>query len=234
MSERPPRVLVVEDEESVRVPLVDTLTDAGYDVLEAADGRAGLELALREDCDAILLDLMLPEMDGFQILRALRADRSTAAVIVLSARGEEWDRVQGFEVGADDYVVKPFSSRELLLRLEALLERVRGGAPGLAADRGSVRIGAATVDFAGYGIERDGRRLPLSRRELELLAFLLEHEGEAVTRERILDRVWGREAASGPRTIDTHVLKLRKKLEADPEHPRHLRTVRGVGYKLSR
>lgn len=227
------RVLVVEDEEAIRVPLVDELRDAGYEVLEAADGRAGLELALSEDPDAVLLDLMLPGMDGFQVLRHLRADRSTVPVIVLTARGEEWDRVQGFEVGADDYVVKPFSAREVLLRLAALIQRASGGAPGLEAG-GQQRIGAALVDFGGYTIEREGERVPLSRRELELLAFLLENEGRVVTRDQVFDRVWGRDAASTLRTIDTHVLKLRKKIEPDPERPRHLLTVRGVGYKFLR
>ncbi|MEO0652553.1 MAG: response regulator transcription factor [Planctomycetota bacterium] len=228
---RTARILLVEDEPSIRLPLVDELTDAGHEVLEAADGQTGLDLACREDPDLILLDLMLPVRDGFSVLRALRADRVTAPVIVLSARGEEWDRIQGFECGADDYVVKPFSARELLLRIGALLQRTRGDAPGV--DQGaSARIGDATVDFAGYAIEREGERQGLSRRELDLLRFLLDHAGRVCERDELLDHVWGRGADVTPRTVDQHILKLRKKLEPDPEDPRHLLTVRGVGYRL--
>ncbi|QDU66671.1 response regulator transcription factor [Engelhardtia mirabilis] len=232
MSERT-RVLLIEDEASIRMPLVDELLDAGYEVLEAADGELGLTMALREDPDLILLDLMLPGRDGFSVLRALRADRVVAPVIVLSARGEEWDRVQGFEVGADDYLVKPFSARELLLRIKALLLRSRGAAPGVAAG-GLVRLGAATIDFGGYGVERGGVRQALSRRELDLLQYLLEREGRACSRDELLDQVWGLEADVTPRTVDQHVLKLRKKLEPDPDAPVHLLTIRGVGYQLVR
>ena len=227
------RILLVEDEPSIRLPLTDELEDAGYEVLEAADGQVGLDLALREDPDLILLDLMLPVRDGFSVLRAIRADRLTAPVIVLSARGEEWDRIQGFECGADDYVVKPFSARELLLRIEALLVRTRGTAPGVS-DGANAKIGDSTIDFAGYAVERDGERHGLSRKELDLLRFLLEHEGRVCERDELLDNVWGRGADVTPRTVDQHVLKLRKKLERNPEEPRHLLTVRGVGYRLER
>lgn len=232
MSQRD-RILLIEDEASIRLPLVDELEDAGFDVLEADHGDRGLDLALREDPDLILLDLMLPGRDGYSILRALRADRVVAPVIVLSARGEEWDRVQGFEVGADDYLVKPFSARELLLRMRALLDRARGSAPGLASG-GVVRVGGATVDFGGYAVERDGERHGLSRRELELLRYLIDNEGRACSRDELLDRVWGLSADVTPRTVDQHVLKLRKKVEPDPDHPTHLVTVRGVGYRLTR
>ncbi len=225
------RVLLIEDEESIRLPLVDLLEDEGFQVLAAEDGERGLELAPREDPDLILLDLMLPRLDGFGVLRALRRDRLEAPVIVLTARGEEWDRIQGFEHGADDYVVKPFNERELLLRVRALLRRSAGRAPGVSDLPERARFGAATVDFAGYNLERDGERLPLVRLELELLRYFLAHEGEVLSRERLLDEVWGAEAYPTTRTVDTHVLKLRKKVEPDPERPRYLLTVRGVGYK---
>ena len=176
---------------------------------------------------------MLPGRDGFSVLRAMREDRLVAPVVILSARGEEWDRVQGFEYGADDYVVKPFSMRELLLRLEVLRRRVEGGAPGVVNASGLARIGAAEVDFAAYSLVRDGVRHGLSRLELELLRFFLANEGEALDRIRILDRVWPRDESPTTRTVDMHVLKLRKKLESDPAAPRHILTVHGVGYRFS-
>jgi len=228
------RILVVEDEEPIRLALVDGLAAEGFDVLAAADGERGLELALREGPDLVLLDLMLPRLDGFGVLRALRADRLTAPVVILSARGEEWDRIQGFEVGADDYVVKPFSLRELVLRVRAQLARAGGGTPGLELDGGKVRIGEAIVDFAGYSLERNGERVGLSRQELDLLRAFLAHEGEALERSRLLDLAWGRDAFPTPRTVDMHVLKLRKKIEADPSAPVHFVTVHGVGYKFRR
>lgn len=228
------RILIVEDEEPLRLALGDGLAAEGYDVLEAADGQRGLELALREGPDLVLLDLMLPKLDGFGVLRALRADRLTAPVVILSARGEEWDRIQGFEVGADDYVVKPFSMRELVLRVRAQLARADGGTPGLALDGGRIRIGPAVVDFAGYALEKDGARVGLSRRELDLLRAFLAHEGEVLERGRLLDLAWGRDAFPTERTVDMHVMKLRRKLEVDPASPRHLVTVHGVGYKFVR
>ncbi len=228
------RILVIEDEEPLRMALVDALRAEGFAVLEAGDGETGLALALSEGPDVVLLDLMLPRRDGFSVLRALREDRLTAAVIILSARGEEWDRVQGFEYGADDYVVKPFSTRELLLRIRAVLNRADGRTPGLDVEGGKVRVGEAVIDFAAYTVTRDGERHGLSRRELDLLRYLIEHDGETVERGRLLEDVWGKDEYPTTRTIDTHVLKLRKKLERNPESPRHIVTVHGVGYRFSR
>lgn len=228
------RVLVIEDEAPLRMALVDALAAEGFAVLEAADGEAGLALALREGPEVVLLDLMLPRLDGFAVLRALREDRLDAAVIILSARGEEWDRVQGFEYGADDYVVKPFSTRELLLRIQAVLRRSAGAVPGLEEPGGVARFGAVAVDFAGYSLVRSGRQHGLSRRELELLRYFLAHEGEVLERTRLLDEVWGADEYPTARTVDTHVFKLRKKIEEHPEAPRHLLTVHGVGYKFVR
>ncbi len=228
------RVLIVEDEETLRMALGDALRAEGFAVLEAADGEEGLALALAEGPDLILLDLMLPKRDGFSVLRALREDRLASVVILLTARGEEWDRVQGFEYGADDYVVKPFSTRELLLRMRALLARADGTTPGLREEGGKVRIGDAVVDFAAYTVERDGERSGLSRRELDLLRTFLAREGEALDRGWLFDEVWGHDSESTLRTIDTHVLKLRKKLERTPDSPEHILTVHGVGYRFSR
>jgi DNA-binding response OmpR family regulator len=228
------RVLLIEDEEPLRRALADALTSEGFDVLEAANGEQGLELALREGPELVLLDLMLPGRDGFSVLRAMREDRLACAVIILSARGEEWDRVQGFEYGADDYVVKPFSTRELLMRIRAVLRRTDGGTPGIALEGGKARIGDATVDFAGYCVVRNGKRIGLSRRELDLLRYLMANEGKALERSKILDEVWGTDEFPTARTVDMHVLKLRKKVEEDPEAPRFIQTVHGVGYRFDR
>ncbi|RMH01001.1 MAG: DNA-binding response regulator [Planctomycetota bacterium] len=228
----PARILVIEDEEALRLALADALAAEGYTVLTAADGVAGEELALSSAPDLVLLDLMLPRRDGFEVLRSIRRERTALPVLILSARGEEWDRIQGFEYGADDYLVKPFSMRELLLRVGALLRRAGAAEPGRSA-RGRARFGEVEVDFAGYSLVRGRTRHGLSRRELELLRFFLDHPGQVLARNRILDEVWGRDAFPTPRTVDTHVLKLRKKIEERPERPRHLLTVHGVGYKFS-
>ncbi|MEM7306397.1 MAG: response regulator transcription factor [Planctomycetota bacterium] len=234
MSSEAIRILIVEDEEPLRMALSDALRAEGLEVLEAGDGEAGLALALSEGPDVVLLDLMLPKRDGFSVLRAIREDRLTAAVLILSARGEEWDRVQGFEYGADDYVVKPFSTRELLLRIRAVLNRAGGRTPGLDAEGGKLRVGGALIDFAAYTVSRAGARHGLSRRELDLLRYFIEHDGETIDRARLLTDVWGADEFPTTRTVDTHVLKLRKKLEESPEAPRHILTVHGVGYRFSR
>jgi DNA-binding response OmpR family regulator len=230
------RILVIEDEPLLRMALVDALRAEGFDVLEAGDGEVGLHLALREDPDAVLLDLMLPKRDGFSVLRALREDRLAAPVLILSARGEEYDRIQGFEYGADDYVVKPFSMVELLLRLRAALARRAGATPGVAHERDTkhARFGDVEVDFEAYTLTNRGARHGLSRRELELLAYFLAHEGETLDRLRLLNDVWDPSEAPTTRTVDQHVLKLRKKLERDPADPRHIVTVHGVGYRFTR
>lgn len=228
------RILVVEDEEALRLALVDALVAEGYAVLEAADGERALELALQEGPELVLLDLVLPGLDGLSVLRRLREDRLGAGVLILTARGEEWDRVRGLELGADDYLVKPVSIRELLLRVRAVLARLAGDAPGIEGVAGRLVVGAARVDFAAHDLERDGVRTNLSRIELDLLRFLLAHEGQVVSRARILTGVWGAGAAPSERTIDMHVMKLRRKLEPEPERPRFLTTVHGVGYRLVR
>ena len=225
-------ILVVEDEDPLRMALADALRGEGFDVIEAEDGEQGLHVATHEAPDVVLLDLMLPKRDGFSVLRAIREDRVDAAVIILSARGEEWDRVHGFEYGADDYVVKPFSTRELVLRIRAVLKRASGDAPGVEQVSGKVKLGNALVDFAGYCVERNGVREGLSRRELELLRYFMANPGRVLERSRILDDVWGKDEFPTTRTIDMHVLKLRKKIEDDPEAPRLIQTVHGVGYRF--
>lgn len=230
------RILVVEDEESIRMPLVLLLRSEGYEVLEAADGDRAVDVALREDPDAVLLDLMLPGRDGFEVLRALREDRLTATVLILSARGSEFDRIRGFEYGADDYVVKPFSTAEVLARLRAALARKGGATPGVEETDGvtKVRFGDVEVDFEAYSLVHAGTRHGLSRREMDLLRYFLRHEGETLERIRIVDEVWGPDEQPTTRTVDNHVLRLRKKIEAQPDEPRHLVTVHRVGYRFIR
>ncbi len=230
-------MLVVEDDPTLRMTVRDRLVAEGFDVLEAADGAEGERLALTADPDLVLLDVMLPKKAGFGVLRALREDRLVTPVILMTARGEEFDRVQGFELGADDYVVKPFSLRELVLRVRALLERARGGAPGVAdatADPERPRFGDVEVDLGAFVLVRAGVRHTLSRKERDLLAYFLRHDGVALERTRVFEDVWGEDGEASLRTVDQHVAKLRKKLEAEPERPRHLRTVHGVGYVFER
>jgi len=227
-------VLVVEDDAAIRRGIVDSLRFAGYGVLEAGDGAAGLKIALSATPDLVLLDVLMPKKDGFEVLGELRRSRPNLPVIMLTARGAEEDRVKGLRGGADDYVVKPFSTRELVLRIRAVVQRADGRTPGLALEGGKVQVGAAVVDFAAYTVTRGGERHGLSRRELELLRYLIEHDGETLDRQRLLNDVWGADEFPTTRTIDTHVLKLRKKVEADPEAPRHILTVHGVGYRFQR
>ena len=220
------RLLVVEDEPSLRMGLVDGLTSEGFEVEECADGSQALARAEQGGLDAMLLDLMLPGLDGLEVLRRLREARDDLPVLILSARGEDADRILGFEYGADDYMVKPAPLREVVLRLRAVLRR--GGADGPR----SARFGDVEVDFAAYTLVRDGRRHGLNRLELELLRYLVTHPDEPLSRETLLREVWGQERPAQTRTVDTHVFRLRQKLEADPDAPRHLLTVRGVGYRF--
>ncbi len=226
-----PRILIVEDEPGLRMGLVDGLRSEGFHVEECADGLSGLARAEQGGLDALVLDLMLPGLDGYEVLRRLRAARRALPVLVLSARGEDEDRIQGFEYGADDYVVKPAPLREIVLRLRAILRRtvaVEGAEPAA-----QVRFGEVEVDFPSYSLTRAGKRHGLNRLEAELLRFFLAHPGEPLDRNRLLVEVWGQERpASATRTVDTHVFRLRQKMEADPDRPRHLHTLRGVGYRF--
>ncbi len=227
MSDRP-RILVVEDDDTMRSGLIDCLELEGYDVAHAADGRAGLELARGGGHDLVLLDVMMPEMTGFEVLKALRSEGFDAPVILLTALGEELDRVRGLELGGDDYVVKPFSLRELIARIRARLRRAQ------PKEGDSVRIGEAVVDFEAYSIRHGGEDHEISPKEAGMLRLFLECEGKAISRREFLDSVWGYETFPTTRTVDTHVLKLRQKIEPDPESPRFIVTVHGVGYKFTR
>ena len=224
-------ILVVEDDAAIRRGLVDALGFAGYATLEAGEGAAGLAAALDSNCDLMLLDLVLPGRDGLFILKELRAARSTLPVIVLTARGAEEDRVRGLGQGADDYVVKPFSLKELLARIEAVLRRAPERPP--AVRQLSFEGGLADLERHEVRFD-DGHRAELSERERELLLYLALHAGRAVSRDELLARVWGLNPAGiTTRTIDMHIARLREKLHDDPGSPRIVLTVRGQGYMLA-
>jgi DNA-binding response OmpR family regulator len=221
-------ILTVEDDAAIRRGIVDALRYMGYGVLEAGHGDLGLEMAVQQQYDLLLLDLVLPGAGGLEILRAVRETRPTQPVIILTARGEEHDRVEGLRAGADDYVVKPFSVKELLARVEAVLRRT----PGRPTDLSEITLPAGIADFARREVRfADGQRCELSEREVELLRYLAMHGERAVTRDELLANVWRINPDGLPtRTIDMHVARLREKLRDDSEQPQVLLTVRGKGY----
>ncbi len=225
----PHRILVIEDEAPIRRGLVDALAHSGYMPLEAADGKAGLELALTAEYDLLLLDLMLPKVAGLEILQQLRQVRPAVAVIILTALGQEGDRVRGLKLGADDYIVKPFSVKELLARVEAVLRRSAERPSDLR--RFAIPGGTADLDRCELRFD-DGARCELSQREMELLRYLVRNANRAVSRDEILARVWGLGSTTNivTRTVDMHVARLREKLRDDVSDPRVLLTVRGKGY----
>lgn len=223
-----PRVLVVEDEPPMRMALEDILKADGYRVLSAADGQAGMALAVGEKPDLILLDVMMPKLDGLALCAELRRLTLAVPVLMLTARGQVEDRVAGLDIGADDYLVKPFSTDELLARVRALLRRAqrRAEAPITLA------LGDVVIDLVKQTARRGSQAIHLTAREYAMLRLLAESRGEPVTRERFLDVAWGYTAFPTTRTVDTHMAALRGKIEPDPETPRWVTTVHGVGYRL--
>jgi len=224
------RVLVIEDNADLAYGLRNNLEIEGHEVIVAGDGRSGLSAAQSSKIDLVILDLMLPGLDGFRVLKHLREDDSVTPVLVLTARSEESDKVRGLKLGADDYVTKPFGVLELLARVEALLRR----RDHIGAIRTVERFGGIEVDRGARVVRRDGQPVSLAPRELDLLLALMDAGGAALSRASLMDRVWGYQADVLSRTVDTHVAELRRKLEADPATPRHLLTVRKVGYRLER
>jgi DNA-binding response OmpR family regulator len=224
-------ILTVEDDSAIRRGIVDALRFAGYTVSEAARGDTGREMALARSYDLLLLDLVLPGVDGLDILRAVRQQRSSQPVIILTARGDEDDRVEGLRLGADDYVVKPFSVKELLARVEAVLRR----SPERPRDVSQLEIPGAVINLARFEIRfADGERAELSEKEAELLRYLAAHAGRAITRDELLLRVWELDPKGiHTRTVDMHVTRLREKLRDDSQEPRIVLTVRGRGYMFA-
>lgn len=223
------KVLVVEDDEAMAVALQDGFSYEGHDVIRASDGEEALRLAREQNPDVMILDVMLPKMTGLEVCKTLRSERSALPIIMLTARGQEIDKVLGLKLGADDYVTKPFSFMELMARVEALLRRAQ---PDGLEPRSTHQVGRITVDIARHEACRDGEPLDLTPREFRLLGYFIEHAGEVVSREDLLDAVWGYDSIPFTRTVDTHIAKLRKKIETDPSDPEHLITVHRMGYKL--
>jgi DNA-binding response OmpR family regulator len=223
-----PRILVVEDEAPMRTVLRDCLERQGYRVLLAADGPSALDRALREKPDLIVLDVMLPKLDGFALCAELRRVGNRAPVLFLTARSQVEDRVTGLDAGGDDYLVKPFSREELLARVRALWRRVQRQAHELT----TVSFGRVKIDFVRQQAWREGRPLELTPKEFAVLRLLLERPGEVISRDRFLDVVWGYAAFPTTRTVDRHIVSLRQKLEDRPEQPRWIITVHGTGYRL--
>lgn len=220
------KILVVEDDPAILLGLEKNLRYEGYEVLRAADGERGLELAIDEQPDLIVLDLMLPGMNGYEICRTVRRHDKDVAILILSAKGQETDKIVGLDVGADDYVTKPFSVKEVLARVRALLRRRRAAQGELEP----FSFGRAEVDFEGRTLRMDGAVIDTSKKEWELLRMLIRNRGRVLSRDQILNKVWGFDYYGTPRTIDNFIQKLREKVEDDAANPAFIRTVRGVGY----
>ena len=232
--QKPARVLVVEDDQTLSGVLKYNLSKEGYTVLSAADGAQALEVARSEKPDIILLDLMLPKLDGLEVCRILRKE-SSVPILMLTAKSEEVDRVVGLELGADDYMVKPFGVRELMARVRAMLRRRQIlKQESVTAKAGSARIktDSLEMDEIRHTVFLKGKPLELTPKEFDLLAFMIKNSGQVFKREQLLDKVWGYDYAGDTRTVDVHVSWLRQKIEDDPQHPQHLITLRGVGYKF--
>jgi two-component system alkaline phosphatase synthesis response regulator PhoP len=224
------RILIVEDEPGLALALSDLLVEEGYEIETAADGPTALARAASEQFDLILLDVMLPGKNGFEVCRELRQQGRDVAVLMLTAKTQLVDRVVGLKLGADDYLTKPFEPPELLARIEALLRRVRKGKrPPVAR----FQFGNVEVDFEKSEVHKGGLPASLAGRELALLHYLIDHRDKVVSRDELLESVWEYQPGVSSRTIDVHVAWLRQKLEDDPQHPKHIHTVRGVGYRFS-
>jgi two-component system alkaline phosphatase synthesis response regulator PhoP len=222
------RILIVEDEPNMVAGLRDNFEFEGYEVLTAYDGEEGLKRALGESPDLVVLDVMMPKMSGLEVCKQLKAKRASIPVIMLTARGQEVDKVVGLELGADDYVTKPFSIRELLARVKAVLRRSHT----LPKEQDCYSFGDAEVDLHACRVTRQGMELDFSSMEFELLKYFVCHAGEVLTRDRLLEEVWGYDSYPTTRTVDAHLVRLRQKLEPNPEQPRYFLTVHGTGYRF--
>ncbi|KAB8290917.1 response regulator transcription factor [Bifidobacterium avesanii] len=226
------RILIVEDEESYREPLVYQLHREGFEVSAAATGEEGLELFTKGGIDLVLLDLMLPGLDGTSLCRRIR-EQSRVPIIMLTAKSAEIDKVVGLEIGADDYVTKPYSFRELLARIRAVLRRNQGGslAPGGDEDM-PLKCGDVSMLVGQHQVLVRGETVFFPLKEFELLEYLMQNKGRVMTRHQLIDRIWGSDYVGDTKTLDVHVKRVRSKIEEDPAHPKYLTTVRGLGYKI--
>lgn len=226
------RILIVEDEESYREPLVYQLTHEGYEVSAAATGEEGLELFTHGGIDLALLDLMLPGIDGTALCRRIR-EQSRVPIIMLTAKSTEIDKVVGLEIGADDYVTKPYSFRELLARIRAVLRRNQGaGQQGAADDDVPLVCGDIVMRVGQHQVTVRGQSVFFPLKEFELLEYLMQNKGRVLTRHQLIDRIWGADYVGDTKTLDVHVKRVRAKIEEEPSHPKYLSTVRGLGYKI--
>lgn len=228
------RILIVEDEESYREPLVYQLNREGYEVSAAATGEEGLDVFTRGGVDLVLLDLMLPGIDGTALCRRIR-EQSRVPIIMLTAKGTEIDKVVGLELGADDYVTKPYSFRELLARIRAVLRRNKVAESedgGNAADDTPLLCGKISMLVGEHAVTIDGESVFFPLKEFELLEYLMQNKGRVLTRHQLIDRIWGSDYVGDTKTLDVHVKRVRSKIEEDTSHPRYLTTVRGLGYKI--
>lgn len=223
------KILIVEDEPNMRLGLKDNLEFEGYHVDFAEDGETGLKNILEGDYNLVLLDVMLPKMSGFDVCKAVRKKGNTVPIILLTAKGEEIDKVLGLELGADDYVTKPFGLRELLARIKAVLRR---GEDKQRAKNSFVNIGRIEVNFSTYNALENGLSVQMSHKEFEILSYLWNNKNSTVSRDDLLNNVWGYDESPTTRTVDNFILKLRQKIEKDPDHPKVILTVHGIGYKL--
>ena len=222
------KILIIEDEPDMVLGLKDNFEFEGYEVLTASDGQTGLERARSQKPDLVVLDIMLPKLSGLEVCKTLRGEGFEAPIVMLTARGQEIDKVVGLELGADDYVTKPFSIRELLARVRAILRRSEGKKKRLSR----YQFSDVELDFEAYRAKKGGEALELSPREFELLRYLIERKGETVSRDRLLEDVWGYESYPSTRTVDTHIAKLRAKIGDSGSDPRYILTIHGVGYKF--
>ncbi len=223
------KILIIEDDRAILAGLERNLRYEGFDVSAASDGEKGLELAFDGSQDLIILDIMLPKVSGFEICRLLKQNKVDTPIIILSAKGQESDKIKGLDLGADDYISKPFSVKELVARVNAVLRRKRRHEDKYE----SYSFGGAVVDFRGQSVRRGRKRVEMSAREFKLLKFLIENEGKALDRNTILNRVWGYDYYGTARTVDNFINRLRQKVEDDPNNPKFIVTVFGVGYKFA-
>ncbi|MCB9058854.1 MAG: response regulator transcription factor [Calditrichae bacterium] len=223
-----PKVLIVEDEQRMREGLKDNLEFEGYDVELAEDGKAGLDKIKETAYDLILLDVMMPKMSGFDVCKQVRSAGIAYPIVMLTAKGEEIDKVLGLELGADDYITKPFSLRELLARIKAILRRSQTA----SLANGELRIGKLNINFSTYDAFEEGKPVAMTHREFEVLKYLWQHRNETVSRDQLLVDIWGMDDSITSRTVDNFILHLRQKMEFNAAHPRHILTVHGMGYKF--
>ncbi|MHC6179538.1 response regulator transcription factor [Clostridium sp. JNZ X4-2] len=225
------KILIVDDEEHICELIGFNLKKNGYKVVVAGDGLNGLKIAKKEKPDLILLDVMLPELDGYEVCKEIRKDSaviSSTPIIMITARGEEFDRVLGLELGADDYITKPFSIRELIARVKAVLRRTD-----IKVVDKNYKFGDISVDFEKHEVIKNGNKVELTLKEFELLKILVENKGRVMTRDFLLDKVWGYEYVGETRTIDVHIRHLRQKIEAQDSKPKYIETIRGIGYRFN-